>query len=61
MPQINIKGHKFNAIVSLDSHSRRALKYKNNIISILGKIGVVNDDVVIDLEPVAIKNILAWI
>ena len=59
MPQISIKGHKFNALVSLDSHNRRALKYKNNIISALSKIGVEKDDVVIDLEPVPIKEIIA--
>ena len=59
MTLINIKGHEFNALIARDSHSRRALKYKNNIIAILSKIGVVKDDVTIDLEPVAIKNVLA--
>jgi hypothetical protein len=59
MAIINIKGHEFNALVAQDSHSRRALKYKNNLILVLGKIGVIKDDIIIDLEPVAIKNIMA--
>jgi|SRR3989344_6207142 len=59
MTLINIKGHKFNAVAARDSHSRRALKYKNNIFSILNKMGVIKDDIIIDLEPFAIKNIMA--
>lgn len=59
MLQINIKGHKFDALETRDSHSRRALKYKNNIFSILSKMGVIKDDIIIDLEPVAIKNTIA--
>src|SRR3989344_2952202 len=59
MATINVKGNEFNAVITRDSHSRRALKYKNNIILVLSKIGVIKDDVIIDLEPVAIKNVLA--
>ncbi len=59
MTLINIKGHKFNALEVRDSHSRRALKYKNNIVITLSKIGVIREDIVIDIEPVAIKNIMA--
>ena len=59
MAIINIKGHKFNVVEARDSHSRRALKYKNNIVFTLSKIGVIRDDIVIDLEPVAMKNVIA--
>lgn len=59
MQLINIKGHKFTALVAQDSYSRRALKYKNNVVCILNKIGIIRDDIDIDIEPVAIKNIMA--
>ena len=59
MAIITIKGHEFNAVLARDSFGRRALQYKNKIISALVKIGLVNDDVIIDLEPVAIKNVQA--
>ncbi|MEK6937299.1 MAG: J domain-containing protein [Nanoarchaeota archaeon] len=59
MLQITIKGHKLSALETRDSHSRRALKYKNNIFSLLSKIGVVKDNIIIDLEPIVIKNIMA--
>ncbi len=56
MTNITIKGHTFEAVIARDSATRRAQQYKNSVISVLGKIGVVADDVVIDLEPMAIKN-----
>jgi hypothetical protein len=59
MTIVNIKGHEFKAVRAHDSFGRRALQYKNKIISILGKIGVVEDDIYLDLEPIAIKNIQA--
>ena len=55
MATLTIKGHEFNAIVARDSYDRRALLYKNSIIAMLSKIGIVRDDVIIDLEP-AIKR-----
>lgn len=56
---ITIKGHEFPALLVRDSYSRRALQYKNNIISTLGEIGVTDDDIDIEIEPVAIKNVPA--
>lgn len=59
MATLTIKGHEFNAIVARDSYDRRALLYKNSIIAMLSKIGIVRDDVIIDLEP-AIKRAPAF-
>jgi len=59
MTTITIKGHEFEALLVKDSYSRRALQYKNKIITALIKIGLTSDDVIIDIEPVAIKNIPA--
>ena len=59
MATINLKGHTFTSVLAKDSFDRRALQYKNKIISILGEMGIKDDDVEIDLEPVAIKNIPA--
>src|SRR3989338_3831171 len=59
METITIKGHEFRSITARDSFGRRALQYKNKIITILRKIGLVSDDVIIDLAPMAIKNVPA--
>jgi hypothetical protein len=59
MTNITVKGHEFNAVVAKDSFGRRALQYKNKIISILSKFGLTEDDIIIDLEPIAIKNVQA--
>jgi len=56
---VEIKGYEFNAIAIRDSFNRRAQKFKNNIIENLRAIGVPSDDVIIDLEPVAIKRLPA--
>lgn len=56
MTTITIKGHEFEAVLAHDSFGRRALQYKNKIINALSKIGLVADDTIIDLEPIAIKN-----
>lgn len=58
---INIKGKEINAITVKDSHSRRAMQYKNNIIETLKKIDLTEDDIDIRLEPVAIKRVPAII
>jgi hypothetical protein len=59
MATISIKGHEVSAVPTKDSFGRRALQYKNKIITTLGKVGFVADDVIIDLEPVAIRNMPA--
>ena len=53
---IKIKGYEFNAISIRDSFNRRAQKFKNNIIRNLRAIGLTEDDIEIDLEPVPIKS-----
>jgi hypothetical protein len=59
MTTITIKGHEFEAVLAHDSFGRRALQYKNKIITALSKIGLEADDTIIDVEPIAIKNIQA--
>lgn len=59
MASITIKGHEIRALPIRDSFGRRAVQFKNRIISVLGKAGFVADDIIIDLEPVAIRNVPA--
>ncbi|MBS3139163.1 hypothetical protein J4207_05660 [Candidatus Woesearchaeota archaeon] len=59
MSTIIIKGNEFQMLVIRDSFQRRAVQFKNNIITTLRKIGLTEDDVDIELEPVAIKRALA--
>ena len=56
MAKLKIKGHEFNAFLARDSFNRRAVQFKNNIIKSLGKIGISDDDIEIDLEGSAIKK-----
>ena len=48
MTEIKIKGHSIHLMPAKDSFNRRALQYKNKLISSLGRLGVSRDDV--DLE-----------
>jgi len=59
MAMISIKGHEFNAIHVKDSFNRRALKFKNNIHASFRAIGLGEDEIEVELEPVAIKNLPA--
>ena len=59
MAIITVKGHDFEAVIARDAFGRRAAQYRNNIIQTLGKIDLTADDVDIELEPMAIKNVLA--
>src|SRR3989338_1518537 len=59
MTTITIKGHEFTPLLARDSFGRRAVQYKNNLIKTLSQIGVPSDDVIVDIEPVAIKNVPA--
>jgi len=51
-----IKGHTINAIPAKDSYNRRAVQYRNNLITSLEVLGLTVDDVDIELERIAIKN-----
>ena len=59
MTLLKIKGYEFNAITIRDSFTRRAQRFYNNIINTLHSIGISEDDIFIDLEPVAIKQLPA--
>jgi hypothetical protein len=59
MPDIKIKGQDIKVAPIKDSFNRRALLFKNKVISILGLIGVKADDVIIELEGMPIKKIKA--
>jgi hypothetical protein len=59
MAKVTIKGHEFEAITIRDSFSRRAVQFKNNILATLKKIGIPNEDVKLELEPVAFKKLPA--
>jgi hypothetical protein len=56
MTIIRIKGYDINAMPITNSFDRRALQFKNNIISNLRKLGLTEDDVEIPLEKVAMKR-----
>ena len=56
MSTIKVKGHEFAVAATKDSFDRRALQYKNKIITALGRIGLSEDDVEIKVKPVAFKS-----
>lgn len=53
---VKIKGHEIGSIIVKDASNRRAIQFKNNIIKVLKKIGVIEDDINIPLERIAIKK-----
>ena len=53
---VKIKGHEIGSIIVKDASSRRAMQFKNNIITVLRRIGVNENDIDIPLERVAIKK-----
>lgn len=57
--RLRIKGHEFDAVLASDSFNRRAQQLKNKIIDTFKSIGIKEDDVIVDIEPIAIKKILA--
>ncbi len=59
MAIVKIKGYEFNAITVRDSFTRRAQRFYNNIVTSLRSIGVCEDDIEIELEPIAIKRLPA--
>ena len=56
MVLIKIKGHEINTITVKDSFNRRAVQFQNNIFVLLGKISVIEDDIDIPMENVALKK-----
>lgn len=50
MKIIKIKGHSIEFIPAKDSFNRRALAHKNRLIRALGRLGVVRDDVELELD-----------
>lgn len=58
MTIIRVKGHEFNAAIVKGSFDRRALQYKNKIITTLRKIGLTEDDIDIELDA-AVKKVPA--
>lgn len=56
MVKIQIKGYEFEAVTVKDSFSRRATKFKNDIIESLKILGLTPDDINIDIEPNAMKK-----
>jgi hypothetical protein len=61
MTSINIKGREIRTIIIKDSFHRRAIQFSNNIIKLLGKIGVKDDDIDIPIEVVANKRMPAQV
>lgn len=59
MTKVTIKGKEFHIIPVKDSYMRRATQYRNNIITILKKIGLSEDYIDIKLENAAMKKIPA--
>lgn len=56
MVKINIKGIEFEAVAVKDSFNRRAMQFKNNIITSICRLGLTVDDIDIELEPNGIKK-----
>ena len=53
---VTIKGHEFRQITITNSYDRRAMQYRNKIISTLKSIGLTEDDMDIPLETRAMKK-----
>ncbi|MCX6803330.1 MAG: J domain-containing protein [Candidatus Diapherotrites archaeon] len=50
METLKIKGHSIHFTPAKDSFNRRALQYKNKLITTLGRLGVIRDDVELELD-----------
>ncbi len=59
MAIVKVKGYEFNAVSFKDSFNRRAQRVKNNIIESLKEIGLTDDDIYVDLEPMAVRKLPA--
>ncbi len=54
--KITVKGYEFEAVSITDSFNRRAMQFKNKIITSISRLGLTVDDVDIELEPNGIKK-----
>ncbi|WP_445474547.1 J domain-containing protein [Methanococcoides methylutens] len=53
---VKIKGHEIDTIIVKAAGNRRAMQFKNNIVTVLRRIGVNENDIDIPLERVAMKK-----
>jgi hypothetical protein len=58
---VKIKGHEIGSIIVKDANNRRAMQFKNSIITVLKRIGVNENDIDVPLEGVAIKKARATV
>nr|WP_321496614.1 J domain-containing protein [uncultured Methanolobus sp.] len=56
---LKIKGHEIGSVAVKGASTRRAIQFQNNIITILRKIGVNENDIDIPLERMAMKKVKA--
>lgn len=56
---LKIKGHEIGPVVVKGASTRRAIQFQNNIITVLRKIGVNENDIDIPLERLAMKKVKA--
>lgn len=56
MAKIKVRGEEFEISFAKDSFGRRAVQYRNKIIESIRKLGVSEDQVEINLEPLSIKK-----
>jgi hypothetical protein len=56
MKIIKVKGYEVKLITVKDSFTRKALLFKNNIISNLKKLGLTEDDIEVHMEQITIRK-----
>lgn len=61
MSTIKTKGYEIEFKPTTNSFSRRAMQFKNNILSTLKKFGLTDDDCEISMEKLAIKRSKAFV
>lgn len=53
---IKIKGHEIDPVIVKNAGNRRAMQFKNNIVTALRRIGVNENDIEVPLERLAMKK-----
>ncbi len=59
MTVINIKGRDYSPVTLKDSYDRRAQQYFNNIVASLRSAGLSDNDIDMEIEPTAFRNLPA--